>query len=54
MANERYKPRCNKNQSAITKSIFSGKAIKLPKEKKELNKDKFRLDLKNRIMELSK
>tara|TARA_R110001599_G_scaffold311175_2_gene518458 strand:+ start:174 stop:317 length:144 start_codon:yes stop_codon:yes gene_type:complete len=44
-----YTPQSSKNQSPITLSGFKQKAIKLPRDLKALNKDKFRLNLKNKL-----
>ena len=44
-----YNPQSSKQMSPITLAVFKQKALKLPRDLKQLNKDKFRLNLKNKL-----
>ena len=44
-----YTPQSSKRMSPITLSLFKQKALKLPTDLKHLNRDKFRLNLKNKL-----
>jgi hypothetical protein len=44
-----YNPQSSKRMSPINLAVFKQKALKLPKDLKLLNRDKFRLNLKNKL-----
>ena len=47
----RYLPQNSKNQnSAMLKALFSGKSVKLPKDNKELSRQKFKSILKEKLI----
>lgn len=47
MKQDNYKPQTK--MSPITLALFKQKALKLPRDLKALNRDKFRLNLKNKL-----
>tara|TARA_R110000772_G_scaffold130952_1_gene239185 strand:+ start:1215 stop:1382 length:168 start_codon:yes stop_codon:yes gene_type:complete len=47
--NNKYLPQSIKNQSPLTKSLFTQKKELLPKDNKQLHREKFRQQLKNNI-----
>ncbi len=47
--NNRYLPQSKKNQFPIIRALFTNKRESLPKDDKQLHREKFKQQLKNQI-----
>jgi len=47
--NNRYLPKSKKNQTPIILALFTNKREKLPKDQRQLHREKFKQELKNQL-----
>ncbi len=45
----KYKPQSKKNQTPIILALFTNKREKLPKDQRQLHREKFKQELKNNL-----